>query len=182
MIFQRLEKILSTHRQVESEFLTPPAAELIPQAPMKRKFFSVIFVSCATSLWLAPTPEAFAHNIELQANVEAPQALLYEKGTNRSDSSALSDHQGLLLDSQSTAESTASVVAAASETSKSSQSNSSTQTAQVNNIVGGIFGIFLFIGYIVGGLQYRKYRSRRAAILLEQIETLERIWKMERYR
>ena len=149
---------------------------------MKRKFFSVISVSCVTSLWLAPTPEVLAHSIDLQANVDAPQALLYEKGKSRSDSSALTDHQGLLLESQSTAASTASVVAAASETSKSSQSNSSTQTAQVNNIVGGIFAIFLLIGYILGGLQYRKYRSRRAAVLLEQIETLERIWKMERYR
>lgn len=151
---------------------------------MKRKFFSVISVSCATSLWLALTPEAFAQNIEFQANVEAPQALLYEKGNTRSDSSALRDYQELRLESESTAESTTSVVAAASETSKSSQPNSSTQTVQVNtsNIVGGIFAIFLFIGYILGGLQYRKYRSRRAAVLLQQIETLERIWKIERYR
>jgi hypothetical protein len=148
---------------------------------MKRKLFSVISVSCATSLWLAPTPEAFAHNIELQANVDAPQALLYERGNSRSDSRALTDHQGLRLESQSTAESTASLVAA-SQTTESSQPNSSTQTNQVNNIVGGIFGIFLLIGYILGGLQYRKYRSRRAAALLQQIETLERIWKMERYR
>jgi hypothetical protein len=149
---------------------------------MKRKFFSVISVSCATSLWLAPTPEAFAHNIEFQANVEAPQALLYEKGNTRSDSSALTEHQGLRLESESTAESTPAVVAAASQVTESSQPNSSTQTVQVNNILGGIFAIFLFIGYILGGLQYRKYRSRRAADLLQQIETLERIWKMERYR
>lgn len=149
---------------------------------MKRKFLSVISVSCATSLWLAPTPEVFAHRIETQTNVEAPQALLYEKGNSRSDSSALTEHQGLGLESQSTTETTASVVAAASATSESSQPNSSTQTVQVNNIVGGIFGIFLLIGYILGGLQYRKYRSRRAAALLHQIETLERIWKMERYR
>jgi hypothetical protein len=149
---------------------------------MKRKFFSVISVSCATSLWLAPTAEALAHSIELQANVDAPQALLYEKGNSRSDSSALSEHQELRLESESTAESRASRIAAASETSESSQPNSSTQTAQVNSIVGGIFGIFLLIGYILGGLQYRKYRSRRAAVLLQQIETLERIWKMERYR
>jgi hypothetical protein len=151
---------------------------------MKRKFFSVISVSCATSLWLAPTPEAFAHNIEFQANVEAPQVLLYEKGNTRSDSSALTDHQGLRLESESTAESTPSVVAAASQVTESSQPNSSTQTVQVNtnNVVGGIFAIFLLIGYILGGLQYRKYRSRRAAVLLQQIETLERIWKIERYR
>jgi hypothetical protein len=149
---------------------------------MKRKFFSVISVSCATSLWLAPAPEAFAHSIEFQANLEAPQALLYEKGNSRSDSSALTNHQGLILESQSTAETTAYRVAAASQSTESSQPNSSTQTAQVNNILGGIFGIFLLIGYILGGLQYRKYRSRRAAVLLQQIETLERIWKMERYR
>ena len=149
---------------------------------MKRKLFSVISVSCATSLWLAPTPEAFAHNIEFQANVEAPQALLYEKGNTRSDSSALTEHQGLRLESESTAESTPSLVAAASQVTESSQPNSSTQTVQVTNILGGIFAIFLFIGYILGGLQYRKYRSRRAAALLQQIETLERIWKMERYR
>lgn len=149
---------------------------------MKRKFFSVISVSCATSLWLAPAPEAFAHSIEFQANLEAPQALLYEKGNTRSDSNALTDHQGLRLESESTAESTPSVVAAASQVTESSQPNSSTQTVQVNNILGGIFGIFLLIGYILGGLQYRKYRSRRAAVLLQQIETLERIWKLEHYR
>jgi hypothetical protein len=149
---------------------------------MKRKLFSVISVSCATSLWLAPTPEAFAHNIELQPKVDAPQALLYEKDNSRSDSSGLRDYQGLRLESESTAESTASVVAVASQPTDSSQPNSSTQTVQVNNIVGGIFVIFLLIGYVLGGLKYRKYRSRRAAILLQQIETLERIWKMERYR
>ncbi|WP_155898088.1 hypothetical protein [Allocoleopsis franciscana] len=149
---------------------------------MKRKFFSVIFVTCATSLWLAPTPEAFAHSIEPQANVDASQALLSEKGNSKSESSALTDDQGLRLESQSTAETTASVVATASETRESSQPSSSTQTVQVNKIVGGIFGIFLLIGYILGGLQYRKYRSRRATVLLRQIETLERIWKMEHYR
>lgn len=152
---------------------------------MKRKFFSVIFVSCATSLWLAPTPEAFAHSIhsiELQANVDAPQALLHEKDNSRSDNSALTDYQDGRVESQSTAESRATVVTAASETSESSQPNSSTQTVQVNHILGGIFAIFLLIGYILGGLKYRKYRSHRAAVLLQQIETLERIWKMEHYR
>lgn len=151
---------------------------------MKRKFFSLISVSCATSIWLTPTPEAFAHSIELQANVEVPQTLMYEKGNTRSDSPVLTNPQGLSLKSQFPGESTTSFITAASQSAESSQPNSSTQTAQVNtnNIVGGIFVIFLLIGYVLGGLQYRKYRSRRAAILLQQIETLERIWKMERYR
>lgn len=150
---------------------------------MKRKFFSVISLTCATSLWLAPTPEVFAHSIEPQVKVDAPQALLSEKGNSKSESSALTDNQELRLESQSTAdESKTSPVVVASETTESSQPNSSTQTVQVNNILGGIFAIFLLIGYILGGLQYRKYRSRRATVLLRQIETLERIWKMEHYR
>lgn len=107
-----------------------------------------------------------------------------ENGNSKSDSSVLIHPPGLSRESSSLAENTASLVAASSQVPESSQPNSSTQTVQVNtnNIVGGIFAIFLLIGYVVGGLQYRKYRSRRAAVLLQQIETLERIWKMERYR
>jgi hypothetical protein len=40
----------------------------------------------------------------------------------------------------------------------------------------------VFISYILIGLQYRKHRLHRAAILLQQIETLERIWNMEPHR
>lgn len=151
---------------------------------MKRKFFSFISVSCATSIWLAPMPEAFAHTIDLQTNVDAPQALMSGNSNSKSDSSVLNSPPGLSGESSSPAAKTASLVAPSSQLPESSQPNSSTQTVQANtnNIVGGIFVIFLLIGYVIGGLQYRKYRSRRAAVLLQQIETLERIWKMERYR
>lgn len=150
---------------------------------MNSKLFSVICVSVAASIWLVPTQKACANSIEFQTTIKQSKALLYKIGSSKTDSSALAPNQGVIPEAQAITPSKKSLsIAAASETTEPSQSNSSNQTIQASNVFGGIFVIFVFIGYILFGLQYRKYRTHRAAVLLRQIEALERIWKMEPYR
>ncbi len=150
---------------------------------MNSKLFGVICVSLATSIWFAPTQEALAHGVEFQTNIKQSKALLYEIGSRQTDSSALPAKQRIKPEAQAITQSKDSLpIAAASEATASSQSSSSDQTTQTSNVFGGVFVIFLFIGYTLVGLQYRKYRTHRAAVLLRQIEALERIWNMEPYR
>ncbi len=132
---------------------------------MKCKISSLITVSLATSVLLAPTPEAFSHSVKSQTNLHESQPLVFDvesdKGVNTSKSS-----QSL-------------VNANISQTNESSQSNLVDQTAQVTNALAGSFVTSMFIGYIlIIIIQYRKRRTHRATVLLQQIETLERIWKL----
>ncbi len=67
-------------------------------------------------------------------------------------------------------------------TQQPSQSNSTGQINQINNTLGGLFVVFLFLIYIYVGLRYKKHRKMRSTARQEQIETLERIWKMTAHR
>jgi hypothetical protein len=44
--------------------------------------------------------------------------------------------------------------------------------------IGGVLIIFLFVAYLVGGSCCRSRREKLLATRLQQIATLERIWKM----
>ena len=94
------------------------------------------------------------------------------------------------------------LVAVVTPPTQSSQPSVAGQNAQVSNTLGGFVVTFVFIAYILVGLQYRRHKKNRAnrtdAILQEfetlelqeietlerkrkmtpEIETLERIWKM----
>jgi hypothetical protein len=146
---------------------------------MKRKIFKLITISLATSVLLTPAQEAFGYSIGSQINLKEAEPLVHQTGSSRRADSKATQNQGMVPEDKATESRKSLPVSAASHTPESSQHSSVGQPAQVSNTVGGLFVIFVFISYIVLGLQYRKYRVHRAAVLLQQIETLERIWKMK---
>jgi len=146
---------------------------------MKRKLFKLITISLATSVLLTPAQEAFGYSIGSQINIKEAEPLIHQIGSSRRADSKATQNQGMVPEDKATESRKCLAVSAASHTTESSQQSSVGQTAQVSNTVGGLFVIVVFISYIVVGLQYRKYRVHRAAVLLQQIETLERIWKMK---
>lgn len=146
---------------------------------MKRKLFKLITLCLATSVVLAPAQEAFGYSIKSQPNTKEAQPLVHEIGSSRHADSEGTQNQEPVPDDKATNSRKSLPVSVPSHTTESSQKSSVGQTAQVSNTVGGLFVIFVFISYILVGLQYRKYRAHRAAVLLQQIETLERIWKMK---
>jgi hypothetical protein len=146
---------------------------------MKRKIFKLITISLATSVLLTPAQEAFGYSIGSQINLKEAEPLVHQTGSSRRADSKATQNQGMVPEDKATESRKFLPVSAASHTPESSQHSSVGQPAQVSNTVGGLFVIFVFISYIVLGLQYRKYRVHRAAVLLQQIETLERIWKMK---
>ena len=128
---------------------------------------------------LTPAQEAFGYSIGSQINIKEAEPLIHQIGSSRRADSKATQNQGMVPEDKATESRKSLAVSAASHTTESSQQSSVGQTAQVSNTVGGLFVIVVFISYIVVGLQYRKYRVHRAAVLLQQIETLERIWKMK---
>jgi hypothetical protein len=140
---------------------------------MKSKFFNLLIVSLATSILLATTQRAFSLGAEPLTNIKEAQSVVESsKQSCPSVNSKETHNQGRVQGS------TANSLAATSQTTNFSQPSSVEQMAQLNNTVGGVVVILLLLSYILVGLQYRKYRVRRATALLQQIETLERIWKM----
>lgn len=133
---------------------------------MKSQLLKFITISLATSVLLAPTPEVFADSIQSQTKV-------HELKSSRSN-------QGQLIESgEANISEKSQLVAATSQNTEATQTNSVSQTSEVSNTVGGLFVTFVFIAYILAGLQYRKHRVHRATVLVQQIEMLERIWKMK---
>ena len=148
---------------------------------MKSKFVSFITVSLATSLLFVPVQKAFGFDAEPQTNFKQTEYLVPDKESRLGTRSERTHKQELVQEGQATkirSTHPTPPVVTASQTTDSSQPSSAQQTDQLNNTVGGLFVTVLLISYILVGLQYRKHRTHRAAVLLQQIETLERIWKM----
>ncbi|HEY9820032.1 MAG TPA: hypothetical protein V6D35_04535 [Candidatus Sericytochromatia bacterium] len=142
---------------------------------MKSKFFNLLTVSLATSVLLVSVPKAFGQSVEFQTNLTEPQPLMFDVDLSRTAGSIGTQGQA--------SEKTASFpTTAASQPTQQSKANSAQESDRVSNTLGGFVVTFVFISYILIGLQYRKHRLHRAAILLQQIETLERIWNMEPHR
>lgn len=149
---------------------------------MKSKFFNLITVSLATSIWLAPVQEAFGVGAEPKTNIKEIQHSVQDVESCAPANSEGVQNQKLVNKGKTTKTEQshrARLVAADSQTSSTAQSRSAEQTIQASNTIGGVFVTVLFTSYIVVGLQYRKHRTRRATLLLQQIETLERIWRMK---
>jgi hypothetical protein len=134
---------------------------------VKRQLFNLITVSLTTSVLLASAQKAFGHSVEAQTNIIQAQPLVHNIGSVRGELCEWTHNQGMVQKEQAT-----------KQTTKSSQPRLAGQTTQVSNTLQGIFFIFLFSGYILGGLGYRKHRAQRAATLRQQIEMLERIWRI----
>ncbi len=149
---------------------------------MKSKIFNFVTVSLATAILLVPAQKAFGFGAAPQTNLEQTQHLVHDVESRLTAKSAGTHAQELVQESKATQTGQmhpTHPVAEAYQNSDSSQPRSAEQINQVSNTVGGLFVTVLFISYILVGLQYRKHRAHRAAILLQQIETLERIWKMK---
>jgi len=132
---------------------------------MKSQLLKFITISLATSVLLAPTPEVFADSIKSQTKV-------HELKSSRSN-------QGQLIESgEANISEKSQLVAVTTQSTEATPNNSVSQTSEVSNTVGGLFVTFVFIAYILAGLQYRKHRVHRATVLVQQIEMLERIWKL----
>ncbi|MFB8788941.1 MAG: hypothetical protein U7123_08845 [Potamolinea sp.] len=140
---------------------------------MKSQVLKFITISLATSVLLAPTQEAFANRIKSQTNTKEAQILVNEIEINRSN-------QGQLIESgEANISGKFQLVAATNQNTEATQTNSVSKTSEVSNTVGGLFVTFVFIAYILAGLKYRKHRVHRTVLLVQQIEMLERIWKMK---
>ena len=149
---------------------------------MKTKFLNLVTLSVATSLLLAPAQKVSSFAVEPQTNIKETTQLLPDMGSSRGADWEGTENQGLVQESkakQSRQYYPDQPVAAASQTIAYNQPSSAEQAVQVSNTVGGVFVTFLFSSYILLGLQYRRYRAHRAAVLLQQIEMLERIWRMK---
>jgi hypothetical protein len=142
---------------------------------MKSRIFNLLTVCLATSILLVPTQEAFGCGAESQSNIKEIQHSPHNGESSLSANSKGTQNQGLKQEGREPAHR----VVVASQATDSSQVSSVSQTAELSNTAGGLFVTFLFTSYVLVGLQYRKYRVHRAAVLLQQIETLERIWKMK---
>jgi hypothetical protein len=142
---------------------------------MKSKFFNLLTVSLATSVLLASVPKAFGQSVESQTNLTEPKPLMFDVDLSRNAGS-------MGTQSQASERMASFPTTAASPPTQQQKANSAAESARGSNTLGGFVVTFVFISYILIGLQYRKHRLHRATILLQQIETLERIWNMEPHR
>jgi predicted PurR-regulated permease PerM len=141
---------------------------------MKSKFVNLITISLATSVLVAPVPKAFGLSVESKTTIKELQPLTFDVES----SSGEIQSSGLIQQGKATKSMESLPTTAASQVTQSSQSSSVEPTNQVSNMAGGLFVTFVFMVYILIGLQHRKHRLHRAAVLVQQIETLERIWRM----
>jgi hypothetical protein len=148
---------------------------------MKFKLFNLLTVCLATSGLLAPAQAALADSVERQMNVEEAQHLVcvkeaqhwlceVEKSGERDSESA--PNQGAVKEAKAT------------ESLKSSALTvvppllTPAQQGTIANILLW-FSYLLPCGLGLGIFLYDKYCVYRAAVLSEQIETLERLWQYE---
>ncbi|ARV59432.1 hypothetical protein BZZ01_13070 [Nostocales cyanobacterium HT-58-2] len=74
-------------------------------------------------------------------------------------------------------------IASASQPTQSSQPNLVDQTDHSISFLVAFFLTFVFIGFVLGCFlqhkRYQKLRAKRQAKILQEVETLEKIWKMK---
>ena len=148
---------------------------------MKSKFFNLINVYLATSILLVPAQKVFGFSANSQAVIPKTQHLIHNKASYQKAAEAQTQNLGQVQEANTPTNQQsypARFVATSSQTSASSLSSSADQTVQISHTAEEVFVTVFFISYVLVGLQYRKHRRHRAAVLLQQIETLERIWKM----
>lgn len=134
---------------------------------MNHKIFNRLTISFFTSVLVLSTPKVFAQNVQFQVSQTEPQPLEFDLGKIGGSPQS----QEVISKSEATT--------TASQTTQLSQSSFTAPTDRVSDPIGGFFVTFVFITYIIVGLQYRKHRTQRAALLVQQIERLERIWNMQ---
>lgn len=130
---------------------------------MKNKIFNPLAISLATSVLFLSMPKAFAQNVQSQVSQQERQTLIFDVGSSGAQTQKLQSNQ-------------------TNQPKPQTDQSSLGQTSSVSDPLGGLLVTVVFITYILLGLQYRKHRTHRATLLLQQIETLERIWNMQSHR
>ena len=145
---------------------------------MKFKLFNLLAVCLATSGGLALSQAAFGHSVERHLNVEQVQHLVcvkegqhllcdIEKSGKHDTESA---YQGPVKEVKAPLDLKSSTVNVVS------QGLSPAQQKSIANILLGI-GYVIPCSTCLGMFLYDKYCAYRSAVLKEQLEILERVWK-----
>lgn len=144
---------------------------------MKLKLFNLLGASIATVGLIASIPSALANSVEISTarresqswnnQIESRQAIPNERTLHQRRLKPESDHNTHQIP-----------IGVDSQITQSTSKNLVEKVERVSSIVGGIVVTFVLLGYVFDELFYRKHRVSRSAILLQQIETLEKIWKM----
>lgn len=129
---------------------------------MNNKIFSPLAI-LATSVLFLSIPKAIAQNVPSQVSQKEPQTLVFEVSSSGDRTQKLKSVQ-------------------TKQTTAQTAQSSPRQSNNVSDPLGGLLVTSVFITYILLGLQYRKHCTHRATLLLQQIETLERIWNMQSHR
>jgi hypothetical protein len=144
---------------------------------MKLKLFNLLGASIATVGLLAPIPSALANSIESATPQRESSSWNSELESRQAIANERTLHQRRLESEQG--HNTHQIpIGVDSQITQSNSKNLVEKAERVSSIVGGIVVTFVLLGYVLDELFYRKHRVSRSAILLQQIETLEKIWKM----
>lgn len=164
--------VLGQNRHGVGLFPIGQEAAQVRASAMKFKLFNLLTVCLATSGLLAPAQAAFGYSEEPQhlVCVKEAQHLLCEVETSRERDRSSAPNQG------------------AGKEAKATESLKSSNVTVVPPLLtpaqlGSIANILIWFSYLVpcglvlGIFLYDKYCVYRAAVLNEQIETLERLWQ-----
>jgi hypothetical protein len=127
---------------------------------MKNKIVNPLTISLATSMLFLSTPKASAINISSQTVQNQPLLAVFYV--------ARSKHQTQKIESSQ-----------ANRTKTQTAQSGLGQSGNVSDPLGGLLVSLVLTTYILLGLWYRRYRIHQIAILIQQVETLERIWKIK---
>ncbi|MFB8788939.1 MAG: hypothetical protein U7123_08835 [Potamolinea sp.] len=148
-------------------------------AEMKNKLFNLITVSLATSVLLTPSQKSLAESLDYQTNTKEAQLLLSETGSRSDTKQEWIQSQRLVEEGKATVRTQSQLITATKQPTQSDQSSLNETMNWLEITPGGVFLASLLVGYILTRLWFKKNRVHRATLLVQQIEMLERIWRME---
>jgi hypothetical protein len=165
-----------------------PRSGTAVKLPIKSKLFNLLSVCLATWGFLAPAQSAFGNSGEGQISLEQAQHLVcVKRGEHLPCDVDNSSKPDFLPDSVASSESaknqaTANELQAADSLQSSTRSVvpqllSPAQQGAIANIILGFTYLVLPTGLVLGIYLHDKYSAYRSAVLNEQIERLERLWK-----
>ena len=160
-------------------FVGNTGVKVSAQAEMKRKLFNLITVSLATSALLAPPQKSLAQSLDYQTNTKEAQLLLSETGSSSDTKQEWIQSQRVVEEGKATVKTQSQPVTVKTQPTQSDQPSLTETTNWIESNPGGVFLTSLLVGYIFTRLWFKKYRIHRATLLVQQIEMLERIWRME---
>lgn len=174
-MFKSLEKWFDTI----SIFVVNTGVKESAHAEMKNKLFNLITVSLATSVLLVPSQKSLAQSLDYQINTKEVQLLLSETGSISDTKQEWIQNQRLVEEGKATVRIQSQPVTTTMQPTQSDQSSLHETTNWLESTPVGLFLTSLLVGYILVRLWFKKYRVHRATLLVQQIEMLERIWRME---